>query len=64
MDDAINNLEHAHQELENYDDVRGDPKCLETHMKKLQVGFYYMYNQNSENAIFGGENLGLCHQHV
>ncbi|KAK3083433.1 hypothetical protein FSP39_022457, partial [Pinctada imbricata] len=37
MDDAVSNLQHIHQELENYDDVKGDPKCLETHMKKLQL---------------------------
>jgi len=37
LDDAINNLRESNQELESYDDIMGDPKYLETHVKKLQV---------------------------
>lgn len=37
MDEAIDSLTHAEHDLVTFDDVTGDPKCLETHMKKLQV---------------------------
>ncbi|XP_021351801.1 dystonin-like isoform X4 [Mizuhopecten yessoensis] len=37
MDEAIDCLTHVHEDLATFDDVSGDPKCLETHMKKLQL---------------------------
>lgn len=37
MDSAIKSLEQAQEDLDNFDEFVGDPKTLETHMKKLQV---------------------------
>ncbi|KAL3854344.1 hypothetical protein ACJMK2_013617, partial [Sinanodonta woodiana] len=36
MSDAILVLQNSDQELASLENVNGDPKCLETHMKKLQ----------------------------
>ncbi|XP_076088399.1 microtubule-actin cross-linking factor 1, isoforms 6/7-like isoform X5 [Mytilus galloprovincialis] len=36
MDSAIKSLEQAQEDLDNFDEFVGDPKTLETHMKKLQ----------------------------
>jgi hypothetical protein len=37
MDSAISTLEQAQEDLDNFEEFVGDPKSLETHMKKLQV---------------------------
>ena len=38
MDDIITFLDNAQPTLDAFDDVKGDPKCLERHMRRLQVG--------------------------
>ena len=44
MEDVIHSLERAMTELNLMDIASGDPKCLETLMKKLNVNFFlYMY---------------------
>ena len=44
MEDVIHSLERAMTELNLMDIASGDPKCLETLMKKLNVIFLlYMY---------------------
>ncbi|XP_005100351.2 microtubule-actin cross-linking factor 1 [Aplysia californica] len=37
MDDMISSLHVAQEELEHFDEIKGDPKFLETHMRKLQL---------------------------
>lgn len=39
INDGIDNLEQIQSDLEKFEGVQGDPKCLETYMKKLQVRF-------------------------
>ena len=44
MEDVVHSLERAMTELNLMDIASGDPKCLETLMKKLNVNFFlYMY---------------------
>ena len=44
MEDVVHSLERAMTELNLMDIASGDPKCLETLMKKLNVNFLlYMY---------------------
>jgi hypothetical protein len=38
VNDSLDSLEKMQSDLETFDDVKGDSKCLETYMKKLQVG--------------------------
>lgn len=37
INDGVDNLENIQSDLEKFEGVNGDPKCLETYMKKLQV---------------------------
>lgn len=37
INDGVDNLENIQSDLEKFEGVNGDPKCLETCMKKLQV---------------------------
>lgn len=39
INDSVDNLENIQSDLEKFEGVNGDPKCLETYMKKLQVGY-------------------------
>ena len=43
MEDIIHSLERAMTELNLMDIASGDPKCLETLMKKLNVNFLLFY---------------------
>ena len=43
MEDIIHSLERAMTELNLMDIASGDPKCLETLMKKLNVNFPLLY---------------------
>ena len=46
MEDVIQSLEHAMTELNLMDIATGDPKYLETLMKKLNVNFqFYVQDQ-------------------
>ena len=38
LDDVIGYLSQTEADLQNLDNVFGDPKYIETHLKKLQVG--------------------------
>ena len=37
MDDIIGLLQQTESDLQEMDDIYGDPKLIETHLKKLQV---------------------------
>jgi len=40
MSEVSNSLEHAMTELNLMDIATGDPKCLEKHLKKLNVSIW------------------------
>lgn len=37
MEDIITSLDQTQNELNDVDDIKGDPKFMETHLRKLQV---------------------------
>lgn len=60
IDGTLQYLTDTEEKLVSFDDVKGDPKCIETYMKKLQVRFsnffiYLMLTFISKVSEYGGE---------
>lgn len=50
INDGVDNLENIQFDLEKFDGVNGDFKCLEMYMKKLQVSIFFkeVYKKDEE----------------
>lgn len=54
LEDVNGYLQQVEDELSQLDNVHGDPKYLETHIKKLKVGVRLQTTMAASN---GGDNL-------